>query len=125
MDTKTKLLINLLDCGSLDIDKLVEIVNTCEDFNKDALYDSIEDMKNNNVDLTINSLMFELLDNLRCDISAKIEEELNIELFEDDFDIFVHYFGIFVNYLDTHITYTGEDEKVKNWLENNCELVEF
>ena len=118
MDTKTKLLINLLDCGYLDIDKLIEIVDTCEDFNENALYDSIEDMKNNGVELNVNSLMFELLDNLRCDLSAKIEDELGVELFEDDFEIYV-------NYMDTHITYTGENEQVKNWLENNCELVEF
>ena len=118
MDTKTKLLINLLDCGYLDIDKLIEIVDTCEDFNENALCDSIEDMKNNGVELNVNSLMFELLDNLRCDLSANIEKELGVELFEDDFEIYV-------NYMDTHITYTGENEKVKNWLENNCELVEF
>lgn len=118
MDTKTKLLINLLDCGSLDIDRLVEIVDTCEDFNSDALIDSIGDLKDNGVELDCNSLMFELLDNLRIDLDAKIMEELNIELLEDDFDIFI-------NYLDTHITYVGGNEKVKNWLENNCELVEF
>ena len=118
MNTETKLLINLLDCGYLDINKLIEIVDTCEDFNENALYDSIEDMKNNGVELNVNSLMFELLDNLRCDLSANIEKELGVELFEDDFEIYI-------NYLDTHITYTGENEKVKNWLENNCELVEF
>ena len=118
MNTKTELLSNLLDCGALDIDKLIEIVDTCEDFNEDALCDSIEDMKDNGMELNVNTLMFELLDNLRCDISAKIENELNIELFEDDLDIFI-------NYLDTHITYTGDSEKVKNWLENNCDLVEF
>lgn len=118
MDTKTKLLINLLDCGSLDVDKLVEIVDTCEDFNNDALIDSIEDLKDNGVKLDCNSLMFELLDNLRVDLNAKIMEELNIELYEDDFDIFI-------NYLDTHITYVGDNEKVKEWFENNCELVEF
>lgn len=118
MNTQTELLVNLLDCGTLDIDKLTEIVDTCEEFNEDAIFDSIEDMKGNGVKIDCNTLMFELLDNLRCDISAKIEDELNIELFEDDLEIFV-------NYLDTHITYTGENEKVKNWLENNCELVEF
>lgn len=59
-----------------------------------------------------------LLDNLRLDLGAKIEEELNIELFEDDFELFI-------NYLDTHITYVGENEQVKSWLENNCDLVEF
>ena len=118
MDTKIELLYNLLDCGALDIDKLIEIVDTCEDLNEDALYDSIEDMKDNSMELNVNTLMFELLDNLRCDISAKIKDELNIELFEDDFDIFI-------NYLDTHITYTGDSEKVKNWLENNCDLVEY
>lgn len=118
MDTKTNLLINLLDCGSLDIDKLVEIVDTCEDFNNDALIDSIEDLKDNGVKLGCNSLMFELLDNLRVDLNAKIMEELNIELYEDDFDISI-------NYLDTHITYVGDNEKVKEWLKNNCDLVEF
>lgn len=118
MDTKTNLLINLLDCGSLDIDKLIEIVDTCEDFNNDALIDSIGDLKDNGIKLDCNSLMFELLDNLRVDLNAKIMEELNIELYEDDFDIFI-------NYLDTHITYVGDNEQVKNWLENNCELVEF
>lgn len=118
MNTQTKLLVNLLDCGTLDIDKLTEIVNTCEDFNEDAIIDSIEDLKDNGVRIDCNSLMFELLDNLRVDLGAKIEEELNIELLEDDFDIFI-------NYLDTHITYTGENEQVKNWLENNCDLVEF
>ena len=118
MNTQTKLLTNLLDCGYLDIDRLVEIADTCEDFNVNAIYDSIENLKDNNMNLNVNTLMFELLDNLRCDISAKIEDELDVDLFEDDFDIFI-------NYLDTHITYTGENEKVKNWLENNCELVEF
>lgn len=118
MNTQTELLANLLDCGTLDIDKLTEIVKTCEEFNEDAISDSIEDLKDNEVRIDCNSLMFELLDNLRVDLGAKIEGELNIELLEDDFDIFV-------NYLDTHITYTGENEKVKNWLENNCDLVEF
>lgn len=108
MDTKTKLLINLL----------IEIVDTCEDFNNDALIDSIGDLKDNGIELDCNSLMFELLDNLRVDLSAKIMEELNIELYEDDFDIFV-------KYLDTNITYVGDNEKVKEWLKNNCELVKF
>ena len=35
MNTQTKLLINLLDCGYLDIDRLVEIADTFEDFNAD------------------------------------------------------------------------------------------
>lgn len=125
MDTKTNLLINLLDCGSLDIDKLIEIVDTCEDFNNDALIDSIEDLKDNGVKLDCNSLMFELLDNLRVDLNAKIMEELNTELYEDDFDIFINRKKSNYVYLDTHITYVGDNEQVKNWLENNCELVEF
>lgn len=118
MDTKTELLISLLDCGMLGIDKLIEIVDTCEDFNDDALSDSIGDLKDNGVKLDCNLLMFELLDNLRIDLNAKIMEELNIELLEDDFDIII-------DYLDTHITYVGDNEKVKEWLENNCDLVEF
>lgn len=125
MDAKTNLLINLLDCGSLDIDKLIEIVDTCEDFNNDALIDSIEDLKDNGVKLDCNSLMFELLDNLRVDLNAKIMEELNTELYEDDFDIFINRKKSNYVYLDTHITYVGDNEQVKNWLENNCELVEF
>lgn len=118
MTTETELLITLLDCGTLDIDKLVEIIDACEDFNKDALTDSIEDLKDNGMTIDCNSLMFELLDNLRIDLSTKIKEDLNIELMEDDFELYI-------NALDTHITYTGENEQVKTWLENNCELVEF
>lgn len=118
MNTQTELLINLLDCGTLDVDKLIEIVDTCEDFNNDALSDSIENLKDNGIKLDCNSLMFELLDNLRIDLNAKIMEELNIELLEDDFELFI-------NYLDTHITYLGDNEQVKEWLENNCDLVEF
>ena len=118
MDTKMELLYNLLDCGALDIDKLIEIVDTCEDFNENVICDSIEDMKDNGMELNVNSLMFNLLDTLKYNLIDKIKDELNIELFEDDFDIFI-------NYLDTHITYTGDSEKVKNWLENNCDLVEF
>ena len=111
MDTRTELLINLLDCGYLDIDKLIEIVDTCEDFQGSALEWSIQEIKDNNMELNVNSLMFNLLDTLKYNLIDKIKEELNTELFEDDFDIFINY--------------TGEDEKVKNWLENNCELVEF
>lgn len=118
MDTQTKLLINLLDCGYLDIDKLIEVVNTCEDFNENALCDSIENLKDNNMELNVNTLMFELLSNLEFNLIDKIKDELNIELYEDDFEIYI-------NYMDTYITYMGENEKVKNWLENNCELVEF
>lgn len=118
MNTQTELLINLLDCGTLDINKLIEIVETCEDFNNDALSDSIENLKDNGIKLDCNSLMFELLDNLRIDLNAKIMEELNIELLEDDFELFI-------NYLDTHITYLGDNEQVKEWLETNCGLVEF
>lgn len=118
MDTKTELLISLLDCGYLDIDKLIEIVNTCEDFQSSALEWAIQDIKDNNMDLDVNSLMFTLLNTLRYNLIDNIKDELNIELSEDDFEFFI-------NYLDTHITYTGDDENVKNWLENNCELVEF
>lgn len=118
MDTKTELLINLLDCGSLDIDKLIEIINTCEDFQGSALEWAIQEVKDNNMDFNVNSLMFNLLDTLKYNLIDNIQDELNIELYEDDFELFI-------NYLDTHITYVGEDEKVKNWLENNCELVEF
>ena len=42
MDTKTELLISLLDCGSLDIDKLIEIADTCEDFQENALECAIQ-----------------------------------------------------------------------------------
>lgn len=118
MNAETELLITLLDCGSLDIDKLVEIVETCEDFNNDALTDSIENLKDNGMAIDCNSLMFTLLDTLKYNLIAKIKEDLNIELLEDDFELYI-------NYLDTHITYTGENEQVKNWLENNCDLVEF
>lgn len=118
MDTKTNLLINLLDCGSLDIDKLIEIIDTCEDFQDSALEWAIQDIEDNNMDFNVNSLMFNLLYTLKYNLIDKIDDELNIELDDDDFDIFI-------NYLDTHITYEGDNEQVKNWLENNCELVEF
>lgn len=118
MDTKTELLINLLDCGVLDIDKLMEIIDTCEDFQGNALEWAIQETKDNNMDLNVNSLMFNLLSTLEYNLIDKIKEELNIELSEDDFELFV-------NYMDTSITYTGENEQVENWLENNCELIEF
>ena len=118
MDTQTELLINLLDCGMLDVDRLVEIIDTCEDFQGSALEWAIQELKDNNMAINVNSLMYNLLDTLEYNLIDKIEEDLNIELCEDDFELFI-------NYLDTHITYTGEDEKVKNWFENNCELVEF
>lgn len=118
MDTKTELLINLLDCGMLDIDKLIEIVDTCEDFQGSALEWAIQEIKDNNMDFNVNSLMFNLLDTLKYNLIDKIDDELNIELDDDAFDIFI-------NYLDTHITYEGDNEKVKEWLENNCDLVEF
>lgn len=118
MDTKTELLINLLDCGMLDIDKLIEIIDTCEDFQDSALEWAIQDIENNDRDFNVNSLMFNLLSNLEYNLIDKIGDELNIELNEDDFELFI-------NYLDTHITYMGDNEKVKEWLENNCDLVEF
>ena len=118
MDKKTELLISLLDCGMLDIDKLIEIIDTCEDFQGSALDWAIQDIKDNNMDLNVNSLMFNLLDTLKYNLMDKINDELGIELNEDDFEFFS-------NYLDTHITYVGDNEKVKEWLENNCDLVEF
>lgn len=118
MTTQTELLITLLDCGTLDIDKLVEIIDTCEGFQDDALDWAIQEIKDNNMGLNVNSLMFTLLNTLTYNLIDKINDELNIELMEDDFDLFI-------NYLDTHITYMGENEQVKNWLENNCDLVEF
>ena len=118
MDTQTELLISLLDCGTLDIDRLVEIIDTCEDFQGSALDWAIQELKDNNMAIDANSLMFSLLNTLEYNLIDKIEEDLNIELCEDDFELFI-------NYLDTHITYMGEDEKVKNWLKDNCELVEF
>lgn len=118
MDKKTELLISLLDCGMLDIDKLIEIIDTCEDFQGSALDWAIQDIKDNNMDLNVNSLMFNLLDTLKYNLMDKINDELGIELNEDDFEFFI-------NYLDTHITYVGDNEKVKEWLENNCDLVEF
>lgn len=118
MNTETELLINLLDCGTLDVDKLIEIVDTCEDFNNDALSDSIENLKDNGIELDCNSLMFNLLDTLKYNLIDKIKDELNIDIDEDDFELFI-------NYLDTHITYLGDDEQVKEWLETNCDLVEF
>ena len=118
MNTKMELLINLLDCGSLDIDKLTDIIDTCEDFQGSALEWAIQEIKDNNMELNVNTLMYNLLDTLEYNLINKIKNELNIELSEDDFELFI-------NYMDTHITYMGENEQVKNWLENNCELVEF
>ena len=118
MDTQTELLLNLLDCGMLDIDRLVEIVDTCEDFQDSALEWAIQELKDNSMAINVNSLMFNLLDTLEYNLIDKIKDELNIELTEDDFELFI-------NYMDTHITYMGENEKVKNWLEDNCDLVEF
>ena len=118
MNTQTKLLLNLLDCGMLDIDRLVKIIDTCEDFQGSALEWAIQELKDNNMAINVNSLMFNLLDTLEYNLIDKIEEDLNIELCEDDFELFI-------NYLDTHITYTGENEKVKTWLKDSCELVEF
>ena len=118
MDTKTELLISLLDCGMLDLDRLFEIADTCEDFQGSALEWAIQEIKDNNMDFNVNSLMFNLLSTLEYNLIDKIKDELNIELNEDDFEIFI-------NYLDTHITYLGDNEKVKEWLEDNCELVEF
>lgn len=118
MDTKMELLVNLLDCGSLDIDKLAEIIDTCEEFNEDALYNAVENLKAQQIKISCNELMFELLSDLEFNLIDKIKDELNIELNEDDFELFI-------NFLDTHITYTGENEQVNNWIENNCELVEF
>lgn len=118
MNTQTELLINLLDCGTLDVDKLVEIVDTCEDFQGSALEWAIQEIKDNNMDLNVNSLMFNLLDTLKYNLIDKIKDELNIDIDEDDFELFI-------NYLDTHITYLGDNEQVKEWLETNCDLVEF
>lgn len=118
MNTQTELLINLLDCGTLDVDKLIEIVDTCEDFQGSALEWAIQEIKDNNMDLNVNSLMFNLLDTLKYNLIDKINDELTIDIDEDDFELFI-------NYLDTHITYLGDNEQVKEWLETNCDLVEF
>lgn len=118
MNTQTELLLNLLDCGSLDLDKLVEIVDTCEDFQGSALEWAIQEIKDNNMDLNVNSLMFNLLSTLEYNLIDKINDELNVDIDEDEFELFI-------NYLDTHITYLGDNEQVKEWLETNCDLVEF
>ena len=109
MDTKTELLISLLDCGMLDLDRLFEIADTCEDFQENALEWAIQDIKDNYMDFNINSLMSSLLTTLEYNLIDKIKDELNIELNEDDFELFI-------NYLDTHITYLGDNEKVKECL---------
>lgn len=118
MDNKTYLLTLLLDCGSLDINKLNKIIDTCEDFDEDLLYDTIEDMKSSGVEINCNSLISDLLWNLQSILINRINEDLGTELDEDDFEIYV-------NCLDSHITYTGESEEAEQWLKDNCDLVEF
>lgn len=117
MDNKTYLLTLLLDCGTLDLDKLDEIIETCEDFDDDAVYNAFEDLKDNDIVIDCNSLISTLLLDLQNNLLCILTDE-GIEANEDDFDIFV-------NALDSHITYNGKDKKVTQWLSDNCDLVEF
>lgn len=117
MDNKTYLLTVLLDCGSLDLDKLEEIIDACEDFDDDILYDIIENLKLNGVEINCNSLISELLWNLQNVVIDCIHEDLGTKLSEDDFEIYV-------NALDSYITYLGNNEQVFDWLDNNCNLIE-
>lgn len=99
MDTKTELLISLLDCGMLDIDKLIEIIDTCEDFQDSALEWAIQDIEDNNMDFNVNSLMLNLLYTLKYNLIDKIDDELNIEL-------------DFVEYLANKLGYSLKDDTI-------------
>ena len=109
-DNLKNLSCSLLDCGYLDLNFLLDLVNTIDNEkfiikgeetflftiqDEGKIFDNaIENIKNNDCKRTINSLIYEVLDM----VINRVQEIYNITL-EDGKD-----YEIFVNCLDSHLS---------------------
>lgn len=124
MSDNEYLLTLLLNCGPLDLPKMHEIINTLEDNTEesfDYMNEALENIKDMDVKVDFQSLagtlLLILVDNLCGQYNHQKTDE-NTELEVNDFKISV-------NYRDTHCTYIGNNEKVKDWLGKHCDLIEM
>lgn len=108
----------ILDCGYSDIDTLLEVLDYCENYDEHALANALEHLKDLDASIECNSLLYTLLVNLRDNLIRSIKEDLDINVDEDDFDIYV-------DYIDTHISYDGKDQQVRDYLSKQCDLIEL
>lgn len=99
---KTRLLCDLLDCGSLDINFLDDLLDT---YNISL---DIEDIKANFWKIDVNILIYESFEQIK----NQFLEDNNEEIEKLWFNIYELDYQIYTNYMDSHIWFN--DEKIDN-----------
>ena len=117
METKTSLLCDLLECGSLDINYLTDLLD-----NNNIEID-LQDLKSNYWELNINWIIYDVM----TQIAERFIED-NREAIEKILDLWEYWnlydfmnsheiYEIYTNYIDSHIWFN--DEKIQTLFKNS------
>lgn len=111
MDAKTDLITTLLQCGSLDVDRLIDILDMGNElFDDNILADLIDEYGSESFS-SFNYLMTRLMET----IVFKLADDLDYKsLYEDHYyrkTLEEYWGGPFVNYMDSHFNL----EALDNW----------
>lgn len=117
MESKTSLLTQLLDCGFLDINFLIDLCN-----NNDIEID-LEDIKSNYWDININIIIYEVIRQIAEQFIEENRDEISmiLELWEywnlDEYMSSHDLYEIYTNYLDSHLWF--HEDKIQDLFEKS------
>lgn len=117
MESKTSLLCQILDCGYLDINFLIDL---CDNNEIDI---DVEDIKSNYWDININLIIYETIRQIAENFINDYKEEISkiLELWEfwnlEDYMSYHEIYEIYTNYMDSHLWF--KDDKIQNLFENS------
>lgn len=110
MDAKTDLITTILQCGSLDVDRLIEILDMGNELFDDNILADVIDEYGSEPIKSFNSLMFYLMEA----IVFKLSDDLDYKsLYEDHYyrkTLEEYWGGPFVNYMDSHFNLISLDD---------------
>ena len=121
METKTSLLCDLLECGYLDIEYLVDLLD------KNHIEIDLQDLKANYWALNLNWIIYDVMNQIAEkfieDNQEEIEKILDLWEFWNIYDYMSYHeiYEIYTNYIDSHIRFNDERihelfEKSEYWV---------
>jgi len=121
METKTSLLCDLLECGYLDIEYLVDLLD------KNHIEIDLQDLKANYWALNLNWIIYDVMNQIAEKFIENNQEEIEkiLDLWEFwniyDYMSYHEIYEIYTNYIDSHIRFNDERihelfEKSEYWV---------
>jgi hypothetical protein len=117
MESKTSLLCQILDCGYLDIDFLVDL------FDSNDIDIDVEDVRSNYGDINVNILIYETIRQIAENFIDEHRDEIDeiLELGENEnLNNYMSYhdlYEIYTNFMDSHLRFFND--RIQNLFEKS------